>query len=84
MIIKTVYQFFINFLRTRLSRVQLIIVIATLVGFASGLLAVLLKTIVHYLQHWIEKLPVNRYSYLLFPAIGLECGILPLWPHRIN
>jgi len=45
--------------------------IATLVGFASGLVAVLLKTLVHYLQHWIENIPVNFFAYLLFPAIGL-------------
>lgn len=61
----------INYLRTKLSRVQLIMLIATLVGFASGMLAVLLKSLVHYLQHWIAKIPVSRFAYLLFPAIGL-------------
>ena len=45
--------------------------VATLVGFASGLVAVLLKTLVHHLQHWIKEIPVSRFSYLLFPAIGL-------------
>src|SRR5450432_263284 len=69
--IKTLYQYIIQFLRTKLSRVQLIMLIATLTGFASGLAAVLLKTLVLYLQHWIEGIPVNRFAYLLFPAIGL-------------
>lgn len=46
-------------------------VIATLTGFISGLLAVLLKTVVHYLQHWIKQIPVTPFAYLLFPAIGL-------------
>lgn len=46
-------------------------VIATLVGFASGMVAVLLKTLVHIIQHWIENIPVTRFAYLLFPAIGL-------------
>ena len=46
-------------------------VIATLVGLASGLVAVLLKTLVHYLQHWIAAIPFSRFSYLLFPVIGL-------------
>lgn len=46
-------------------------VIATLVGISSGLVAVLLKTIVHYTHRWIEKIPVTRYAYLLFPAVGL-------------
>jgi chloride channel protein, CIC family len=26
---------------------------------------------VHYLQHWIKEIPVTRFAYLLFPAIGL-------------
>ncbi len=69
--IKRFYQIVINYLRTKLSRVQFIMVIATLTGFASGLLAVLLKTLVHYLQHWIEEIPETRFAYLLFPAIGL-------------
>ena len=46
-------------------------VIATFTGFVSGLVAVLLKTLVHYLQNWIESIPVSRFAYLLFPAIGL-------------
>lgn len=46
-------------------------VIATLVGLSSGLVAVLLKTLVHYLQHWVESISINRFAYLLFPAIGL-------------
>ena len=46
-------------------------VIATMAGLASGLVAVLLKTLVHYLQHWITEIPVSRFAYLLFPAIGL-------------
>ncbi len=46
-------------------------VIATLAGLASGLVAVLLKTLVHYLQHWIAAIPVSRFAYLLFPLLGL-------------
>jgi CIC family chloride channel protein len=45
--------------------------IATLTGFTSGLVAVLLKSLVHYLKYWIEEIPDRRFSYLLFPAIGL-------------
>jgi chloride channel protein, CIC family len=69
--IKIIYQVILNFLRTKLSRVQFIMVIATMVGFFSGLVAVLLKTIVHRLQHWLENISFDRYVYLLFPAIGL-------------
>lgn len=71
MVFKSIFQTGIQFLRTKLTRVQLIMLIATLVGFASGMVAVLLKTLVHYLQHWIEHFPVSRYTYLLFPIIGL-------------
>jgi CIC family chloride channel protein len=51
-------------------------VIATLVGLVSGLAAVLLKTLVHYLQNWIEGIPVSRFAYLLFPAVGLLLCVL--------
>jgi CIC family chloride channel protein len=50
---------------------QFMMVIATLTGLASGLVAVLLKTLVHYIQHWIKEIPVSNLAYLLFPAIGL-------------
>lgn len=50
--------------------------IATLVGFASGMVAVLLKTLVHNLQHWIKEIPVSRFSCLLFPTIGLFLTVL--------
>ncbi|HRP56558.1 hypothetical protein [Agriterribacter sp.] len=38
---------------------------------AYGLAAVALKTLVHDVQLWIEGIPVSRFSYLLFPALGL-------------
>jgi chloride channel protein, CIC family len=71
MFVKHLYKNIINYLRTQLSRVQMIMLIATLVGLASGLVAVLLKTLVHYLQHWIQEIPIHFLGYLLFPAIGL-------------
>lgn len=76
MIFKGLYQYFINYLRTKLSRIQLIMLVATLTGFVSGLFAVLLKTLVHYLQHWIKGISLFKYSYLLFPAIGLVIVVL--------
>lgn len=50
---------------------QFVMVIATLTGLASGLVAVLLKTLVHFVQHYIYKIPVSFFGYLLFPALGL-------------
>lgn len=70
-LIKIVYQTLINNFRVRFSRAQYIMLIASVTGLASGLIALLLKTLVHYLQQWIEGISVSRFSYLLFPAIGL-------------
>lgn len=75
-LLKRLYQYIILFLRTKLSRVQYIMVIATLVGLASGLMAVLLKTLVHYLQHWIQDISISRFAYLLFPVIGLLITVI--------
>lgn len=74
--IKRLYQLVIQYLRTKISRVQYIMVVATLVGLFSGLAAVLLKTFVHYLQHWIKEINVSRFAYLLFPALGLLITVL--------
>lgn len=46
-------------------------IVATIVGIVAGLVAVLLKTLVHYVHQWIEHIPVSRFAYLLFPALGL-------------
>ncbi|MFT3846005.1 MAG: chloride channel protein [Lacibacter sp.] len=61
----------ISYLRTKLSRVQFVMLIATVTGFVSGMLAVLLKTIVHYIQHGIDAIPVSKFSYLMFPLLGI-------------
>ncbi len=74
--IKPVYQKIINYLRTKLSRPQFIMLIATLVGLISGILAVLLKTIVHYLQHSITTITASKFTYLLFPVAGLIITVL--------
>ena len=46
-------------------------VIAIITGLASGLVAVLLKTSVHHIQHFVENTSFNRFTYLIFPVIGL-------------
>lgn len=68
--LKSVYQLFADFLKSWLNRPQYLLYVATLVGITSGLVAVLLKKLVHYLQHWIEKIPAGP-TYLIFPGIGL-------------
>jgi CIC family chloride channel protein len=85
--IKPVYQKIINYLRTKLSRPQFIMLIATLVGLVSGILAVLLKTIVHYLQHSITTITASKFTYLLFPVAGLIITVLIInvfWVARLK
>ncbi len=47
-----------------------------MVGLASGLSAVLLKTMVHYLQNWITNISISRFAFLLFPMLGL---LITVW-----
>lgn len=68
--LKRIYQFLTEKLRSRLNKAQYIIYVSSLVGLASGLIAVLLKKLVHYLQRWIEAIPAPP-TYLIFPVIGL-------------
>lgn len=68
--IKHVYQIVTDKLRSRLNKAQYVIYVSVLVGLGSGLVAVLLKKLVHYLQQWIENIPMPP-TYLVFPAIGL-------------
>ncbi len=75
-LLKNLYQYILLFLRTKISRVQYIMIVATLTGLASGLTAVLLKTLVHYLQHWIKEININKYAYLAFPVLGLVITVV--------
>ncbi len=75
-VLKWAYQHIVHYLRTRISRVQYIMIVASLVGLVSGLAAVLLKTIVHNVQIWIKEMPVSKFAYLLFPALGLLVTVL--------
>ena len=74
--IKAFYQRIIHYLRPKISRAQLIILVAALTGLVSGLAAVALKSIVHYLQHLIEHIALSRFAYLLFPMAGLLITVL--------
>jgi chloride channel protein, CIC family len=65
------YKRITQLLRAKLSRAQYILFVASLVGLSSGLVAVLLKSIVHNLQHIIANGNSGSYLYLFFPLIGL-------------
>jgi CIC family chloride channel protein len=49
--------------------------IAIIIGLAAGLIAVLLKTMVHHIQHWITGITISQFAFLVFPAIGLVIAV---------
>lgn len=75
-IVKRLYQYIVFFLRNKVSRAQYIMIVATLVGLISGLMAVFLKTIVHFIQYGIKEIHISRFGYLLFPVAAL---LLTVW-----
>ncbi|HEX8462838.1 MAG TPA: hypothetical protein VF623_15490, partial [Segetibacter sp.] len=64
-ILKYIYLLMAEQIRGRLNQAQYVIYVAVLTGLTSGLIAVLLKKIVHYLQKWIEEIPAPP-LYLVF------------------
>jgi CIC family chloride channel protein len=68
--IKYIYQVFTEQIRSRINKAQYVMFVASLTGLGAGLVAVLLKKLVHYLQKWIEEIPAPP-TYLLFPIVGL-------------
>lgn len=57
-----------------ISNKNFLIIAAIWVGILAGLAAVLLKSIVHFLQHYLERdfnVQYENYLYLIFPLIGI-------------
>lgn len=67
-LLRTAYQRIFFFIRNNLSRPQYITLVAVITGLVSGLIAVLLKIIVHYLQ---KSFSYGEWYYLFLPATGL-------------
>lgn len=65
---RRIYNYIFNIVKSRLTRPQYIMLIATITGLVSGLVAVLLKMSVHYIQ---EAFSYNEWYYLALPAVGL-------------
>lgn len=63
-------------LQTRVSKVQYIMIIATLTGLVSGLMAVLLKRSVQQVERLVQHFSGREYLFLLCPAVGL---LLTTW-----
>lgn len=69
--LKNIYQRFFNLIRTRLSRAQLIVLVAVFTGLVSGMLAVLMKGLVHLIHERMLLQHPGRFYYLIFPLAGL-------------
>jgi CIC family chloride channel protein len=65
-----------QFLLSRLTRVQYIIITATITGFVSGMMAVLLKRSVQQVEKLVQHFSGKEYLFLLCPAAGL---LLTTW-----
>lgn len=75
----TLYKTFINWLHYKLNPRQFLIFSSILVGLTAGGVAVLLKTLVHYIHLAITHdyhFPYQYVLYLLFPTIGI---LLTVW-----
>lgn len=68
--VKYLYKLISERIRSNVTKPQYVMYVASLTGLAAGLVAVLLKKLVHYLQQWIEQIPAPP-AYLIFPVIGL-------------
>jgi CIC family chloride channel protein len=68
---------FINWLHHKLSKKQFLIFSCIIVGMTSGIIAVILKTIVHFIHVFITK--ENNYQniyYFILPTVGI---LLTVW-----
>ncbi len=70
-LLKQPYVAIVRYLRARLNRMQYILLVALLTGLVSGLLAVCLKLLVHYVQEWVTRAHFWRFAYLFLPLLGL-------------
>jgi CIC family chloride channel protein len=70
------YHHGVHYLRTKVTKVQYIILTATLTGFVSGVMAVLLKSFVHWVEGIVQHFSGKEYLFLLCPAAGL---LLTTW-----
>ena len=72
------FHVLILLLKKKLTSGQYMILWSIIVGLSTGLLAVLLKTVAHYLQHLLtESFKSNNFDYviILFPLAGILLSI---------
>jgi CIC family chloride channel protein len=74
-----VYELFINWLSDKLTPKQILVVSSILVGLTTGIVAVILKTVVYYIHLALTfdyHIPFQYFFYLIFPTIGI---LITVW-----
>lgn len=73
------YEKIIDWLSTKLTPKQILVVSSILVGLTAGMAAVILKTAVYYIHHFITSdynIPYQYILYTVFPLIGI---LITVW-----
>src|SRR5687768_5821890 len=68
------HELFINWIHSKISRRQFLIFSSILIGLTSGLAAVILKSLVHYIYLWVTRdyhFEYQYYLYIIFPFLGI-------------
>lgn len=76
---KVVHRQFLVWRDKHLNDRQFILLLSVLIGFSSGVVAVILKNTVHLIQSLLEPNKLNSYEnylYLIYPAIGIIITVL--------
>ena len=76
---KIAHRQFLIWRHKHLNNRQFVMILSVLIGFSAGLLAVLLKNTVHFIQALLEPNKLNNYEnylYLVYPAIGIIITVL--------
>ncbi|MES2628368.1 MAG: chloride channel protein, partial [Bacteroidota bacterium] len=69
----------LKWVQQKLSRSQFVMISAILIGLTAGLLAILMKTCVHYVHHFLtENLKIEARYILLFisPVVGIVLTVI--------
>jgi len=59
-----------------MSQQNFIYLLSVVVGFLTGLAAVTLKNVTHFIQHAVSNSPNHAYFYFAFPALGIIITVL--------
>lgn len=73
-----IYETLINWLSTKLTPRQILVVSSIFVGITAGLAAVILKTAVYYIHLAITQdyhIPYQYFFYLIFPTFGIMLSV---------